>query len=43
MSSLAELQSRLGHVFRDEGLLRLAFTHPSVAHEQNVAKANFSS
>jgi ribonuclease-3 len=37
MSSLAELQSRLGHVFRDEGLLRLALTHPSVAHEQNVA------
>ena len=36
MHLLAELQSRLGHVFRDEGLLRLALTHPSVAHEQNV-------
>ena len=35
MSDLAELQSRLGHPFRDENLLRLALTHPSVAHEQN--------
>jgi ribonuclease-3 len=36
MSDLAELQSRLGHHFRDAGLLRLALTHPSVAHEQGV-------
>ncbi len=35
MSDLAELQARLGHQFRDEALLRLALTHPSVAHEQN--------
>ena len=35
MPNLAELQSRLGHQFRDENLLRLALTHPSVAHEQN--------
>src|SRR5258706_1316927 len=35
MSSFAELQTRLGHSFRDENLLRLALTHPSVAHEQN--------
>ena len=35
MSALAELQSRLGHHFRDENLLRLALTHPSIAHEQN--------
>jgi ribonuclease-3 len=34
MSSLAELQSRLGYAFRDENLLQLALTHPSVAHEQ---------
>lgn len=30
---LAELQERLGYRFRDESLLRLALTHPSVAHE----------
>ena len=35
MSNLAELQQRLGYRFRDENLLRLALTHPSVAHEQN--------
>jgi ribonuclease-3 len=28
-----ELEARLGHVFRDTELLRLALTHPSVAHE----------
>lgn len=33
MSDLAALQSRLGYAFRDESLLRLALTHPSVAHE----------
>ena len=36
MSDLAELQQRLGHTFRDEALLRLAFTHPSVAHDANA-------
>ena len=30
-----ELQDRLDYVFRDPGLLRLALTHPSVAHEQD--------
>jgi ribonuclease-3 len=30
---LAALQQRLGYQFRDENLLRLALTHPSVAHE----------
>ncbi len=33
MSELPEFQTRLGYPFRDEGLLRLALTHPSVAHE----------
>jgi len=31
---LAALQTRLGYSFRDAGLLRLALTHPSIAHEQ---------
>ncbi len=31
-----ELEGRLGYVFRDPGLLRLALTHPSVAHEQGA-------
>ena len=37
MSTLVELQQRLGYHFRDESLLRLALTHPSVAHENAVA------
>ncbi|HUZ06856.1 MAG TPA: ribonuclease III, partial [Candidatus Paceibacterota bacterium] len=37
MSALAELQNRLACRFRDENLLRLALTHPSVAHENGVA------
>ncbi len=36
MSDLAALQQRLGYQFRDESLLRLAFTHPSIAHENNT-------
>src|SRR5580698_4447974 len=35
MPDLAEVQQRIGHQFRDEDLLRLALTHPSIAHEQN--------
>jgi ribonuclease-3 len=35
MPDLAELQQRLGYQFRDADLLRLALTHPSIAHEQN--------
>ena len=37
MPSLAALQTRLGCKFRDENLLRLALTHPSVAHESGMA------
>lgn len=36
MSDSAELQNRLGHTFRDGTLLRLALTHPSVAHDANA-------
>jgi ribonuclease III len=36
VSDLAALQAQLGYAFRDEGLLRLALTHPSVAHEQGA-------
>jgi ribonuclease-3 len=32
-ANLSVLQESLGYTFRDEGLLRLALTHPSVAHE----------
>ena len=40
MSDLAAFQIRLGCTFRDENLLRLALTHPSVAHESGVATAH---
>ena len=33
MADYDELQTRLGYTFRDMALLRLALTHPSVAHE----------
>ena len=33
MSEFATLEARLGYAFRDAALLRLALTHPSVAHE----------
>src|SRR5262245_46926311 len=32
----SDLQNRLGYSFRDLELLKLALTHPSVAHEQGV-------
>ena len=38
MSELSEFQTRLGYTFRDEGLLRLALTHPSVAHEAGTPR-----
>ncbi len=37
MSNLGALQEQLGYVFRDESLLRLALTHPSIAHESASA------
>jgi ribonuclease-3 len=37
VSDVAALQTRLGCKFRDENLLCLALTHPSVAHESGVA------
>jgi ribonuclease-3 len=40
VSDFAALQKRLGYQFRDESLLRLALTHPSVAHESGVAEAH---
>ncbi|HEV2392772.1 MAG TPA: ribonuclease III [Verrucomicrobiae bacterium] len=36
MNEHQELQSQLGYQFRDPSLLRLALTHPSVAHEQSL-------
>ena len=37
MPPLEELQTRLGHQFRDPSLLRLALTHPSIAQEQGAS------
>ena len=39
-TNLKSLQERLGYQFRDEGLLLLALTHPSVAHERSMAVAH---
>jgi len=36
VAELSELQKRLAYNFHDEGLLRLALTHPSVAHESGA-------
>lgn len=33
MSDLGALQARIGYTFRDVALLKLALTHPSIAHE----------
>ena len=37
MADLTKFQNRLGYTFRDIALLRMAVTHPSVAHEQGTA------
>lgn len=36
MSQYQELQTKLGYTFRDVELLKLALTHPSIAHEQGT-------
>jgi len=36
MPDFSEFQTRLGYAFRDEALLLLALTHPSVAHESGA-------
>lgn len=40
MSDLVAFQNRLGHQFRDQQLLLLALTHPSIGHEQNQPLPN---
>ncbi len=40
MPDLEALQQRLGYTFRDAGLLRLALTHPSIAHEAGKVLAH---
>jgi ribonuclease-3 len=37
VSEYDELQKRLGYSFKNKGHLRLALTHPSVAHEQSAS------
>lgn len=37
MAQYEKFQKKLGYVFRDAELLKLALTHPSVAHEQGTA------
>lgn len=39
MNETPSLEDKLGHTFRDQGLLALALTHPSVSHESpgNIA------
>src|ERR1041385_4654584 len=34
VSSLTDFQRKLGYFFKDLSLLKMALTHPSVAHEQ---------
>jgi ribonuclease III len=36
VTDYGELQTRLGYSFQDPKLLQLAFTHPSIAHEQDL-------
>lgn len=36
-TDLSPLEARLGHSFKDKGLLRLALTHSSIAHESETS------
>lgn len=36
MAEFSDLEARLGYVFRDPALLRIALTHPSLAHEKSA-------
>lgn len=38
MPTLEDLEAALGHRFREATLLRLALTHPSIAHEQGAGQ-----
>jgi len=40
VSELAKLQQRIGYTFRDEALLRLALTHPSVSADRGALYHN---
>lgn len=40
MSAISKFSGSFGYDFRDENLLRLALTHPSVAHESGTASAH---
>jgi ribonuclease III len=40
VAEFSDLEARLGYVFRDPALLRLALTHPSLAHEKSAKVEN---
>ena len=40
MPQLGPFQKRIGYAFRNQGLMVLALTHPSVGHEKDKAESN---